>query len=198
MKVDFYFSVASRYSYLAFTQLPNIAELTGCAFHLKPLNNRTLLERVGHNPFAAGSPVSGQYDWAYREYDATCWADFYGVPFSEPAKFRKDPQWLTLGCHAAMACGDPVPFLQSVMKAIFCDGKVIDEAMLLDIAVQAGISRSDFLTALESGEAGNRVQVIMEEALHRGVFGVPAFFVEEKMFWGNDRIPLLIHELNKP
>jgi hypothetical protein len=35
-----------------------------------------------------GEPISGQHDWGYREYDAKCWAAYYGTPFREPPAFQ--------------------------------------------------------------------------------------------------------------
>ena len=90
-QVNFYFSVTSRYSYLASTQLDAVAARTGCSFSWLPVNNHDIMAAAGADPFRSSSPTSGQYDWSYREYDAKCWADYYGVPFEEPVNFRCDP-----------------------------------------------------------------------------------------------------------
>ena len=66
------------------------------------------MDRRGGNPFR-GEPLSGQYDWGYREYDAKCWADYYGIPFREPVAFRVDPARLALACLAADGQGALVP-----------------------------------------------------------------------------------------
>ena len=88
--VDFYLGLGSRYSYLAATQIERIEAAHGCRFAWKPIASGRLMDRRGANPFHM-SPVSGQYEWAYREYDAKCWAAYYGVPFREPVAFRTDP-----------------------------------------------------------------------------------------------------------
>ena len=71
--VDFYYSIGSRYSYLASSQIAALERETGCRVVWHPLNSTTLISRRGANPFE-GPPVSGQYDWSYRERDAKRWA----------------------------------------------------------------------------------------------------------------------------
>src|SRR6476660_1441910 len=75
--VDFYYSIGSRYSYLAASQIDALERDTGCHVEWHPLNSHALITGSGRNPFD-GAPVSGQYDWSYRERDARRWAAFYG------------------------------------------------------------------------------------------------------------------------
>ena len=81
--VDFYYSIGSRYSYLASTQIAKLEGETGCQVRWHPVNGLDIRKLRGRDPFA-GEPLSGQYEWPYRRYDAECWADYYGVPFREP------------------------------------------------------------------------------------------------------------------
>ena len=81
--VRFYYSVGSRYSYLASTQVEKLERETGCQVLWRPLYSVDLYELRGVSPFE-GEPVSGQYDWDYRRYDAESWAEYYGVPYKEP------------------------------------------------------------------------------------------------------------------
>jgi len=79
-EVRFYYGQGSRYSYLASTQIERLQADTGCRVHWRPLYSGDLFRARGADPFA-GPPVSGQYEWAYRRFDAACWADYYGVPY---------------------------------------------------------------------------------------------------------------------
>lgn len=81
--VHFYYSLGSRYSYLASTQIGKLERETGCEVIWCPLYSVDLYRLRGTNPFQ-GEAVSGQYDWDYRQYDAECWADYYGVAYREP------------------------------------------------------------------------------------------------------------------
>lgn len=63
--VDFYYSIGSRYSYLAATQLIALEQETGCHIQWHPINSVRLIAQRGINPFQ-GEPISGQYEWSYR------------------------------------------------------------------------------------------------------------------------------------
>lgn len=197
MVVEFYFTPSSRYSYLASTQLEGISERTGCAFAWKPLNNHAILDRFGANPFQSETPGSGQYAWSYRERDARQWADYYNVPFVEPVNFRKDPPWLERGCFAAEACGTLVPFCRHLFHAIFVEGRALEENDLPGIAANAGIHAGEFKDAYASQHVAERQESVLEEAVSKGVFGVPTFIGADAFFWGNDRLVLLEHALGR-
>ena len=119
--IDFYLGLGSRYSYLAASQLERIEATYGCRFVWKPIASGALMDRRGGNPFR-GQPLSGQYDWGYREYDAKCWASFYGIPFREPVAFRVDPDTLALACLAANGQGALVPCCRLLFGLILLVG----------------------------------------------------------------------------
>jgi 2-hydroxychromene-2-carboxylate isomerase len=72
--VDFYCGLGSRCSYVASTQTRQLEAGTGCRLRWRPLHSFGLFQARGADPFQ-DRPVSGQYDWAYRRFDAGCWAD---------------------------------------------------------------------------------------------------------------------------
>ena len=76
-KVHFYFSVGSRYSYLASTQMDALERELGCEVEWRPLYSVDLYRLRGENPFE-GDPLSGQYDWDWRRRDAERWAEGRG------------------------------------------------------------------------------------------------------------------------
>ena len=44
---------------------------------------------------------------------------------------------------------------------------------------------------MEDRSARSDLKKTIEKALERGLFGVPTFFVDEEIFWGNDSIKYL-------
>ena len=193
--VDFYFSLGSRYSYLAFTQLDAVSARTGCAFRLRPIGNHAIMAKAGADPFLAPQPVSGQYDWAYREKDATRWAKYYGVPFREPRNFRADPPHLRRACLAAEGFGALKPMAAALFRDIFVSGLTVPPTRPEEIAAEIGLDRIAFAAALISRAIEEREAAILAEATEAGIFGVPSFVVDGEMFWGNDRLMLLEHFL---
>ncbi|MEQ9490119.1 MAG: 2-hydroxychromene-2-carboxylate isomerase [Alphaproteobacteria bacterium] len=194
--IPFYFGLASRYSYLASTQLDRIESETGCAFEWLPLATGTLISRAngGRNPFHE-NPGSGQYDWAFREQDALAWAAYYGVPFREPATFRTDPVDLSKACWFADRSGLLKPMCRRIFQAIFVESRIVDRPLLAEMAAELGLDAAMMIEALDSPDLIEKHEQVIERALSDGAFGSPTFIVNGTLFWGNDRLPLVRHAI---
>jgi 2-hydroxychromene-2-carboxylate isomerase len=196
-KVDFYYSIGSRYSYLASTQIDALEQETGCHVEWHPINSVRLIAQRESSPFN-GKPVSGQYEWTYRELDAKRWAEFYGVPYLEPrGRVQFDSELLALACMAAKCLGKVEEYSHLLFAAMFQDSlSEIDERECIIRAEACGISAIEFQGTLRAQETVDQLNTTIDTAFHTGVFGVPSFITLEKLFWGNDRIILLRHYLN--
>ncbi|TMA68880.1 MAG: hypothetical protein E6J68_02675 [Deltaproteobacteria bacterium] len=195
--VDFFFSPGSRYSYLAASQMPALEADTGCRVDWRPVNGTEIRGLRGRDPFA-GEPVSGQYDWAYRRYDAECWADYYGIPFREPPTHDFDFKLLVRAATASRRLGLAAAYGWRLCAAVYgSDVWPVDEAVCVRIAEEVGLPGSAFVSALADPETARLAASSAEEACRRGAFGVPTFFVGQQMFWGNDRIVILRHFLRR-
>ncbi len=196
LAVDFYYGLGSRYSYLASTQLARIAAETGCRFDWHPLKSGALMELRGGHPFH-GPPVSGQYEWPYRRLDAEAWAEYYRVPYREPVDFLVDPAYLAVAASAAKRLGAVEAYSRRLFQAIFVEGGAIAEADLIDFAADAGLDAAAFRAHLDDPATAELHEAVLQEAHRRGAFGVPTFFVGKRLFWGNDRLPLVAHFIKK-
>jgi 2-hydroxychromene-2-carboxylate isomerase len=196
VKVDFYYGLESRYSYLASTQAARLEQETGCTLEWLPINSSALYRARGVSPFE-GAPVSGQYEWSYRERDAARWAALYSVPFAEPrGRVRFDPQLLALAATAAKRLGAVVPYTHALYAAMFVDSVAeIGPEECIRGAVRCGLSPDTFERELSSPATSAEQSEMLERALSAGVFGVPSFVVDGELFWGNDRLILLRHHL---
>lgn len=193
--VDFYYSIGSRYSYLAATQMAALECDTGAAVRWRPLYSGLLMQRRGMDPFH-GPPASGQYEPAYRSRDVARWARFYGVPFHDPDWTALDWQRLALAAVAADRLGSAAQFTLRLYDAVFGNGCTPQgDAHLAAIAGDIGLDGAAFLDALNSRETASRHEQTISEALAAGVFGVPSFVVRDELFWGNDRLVLLREHL---
>lgn len=202
--VDFYYSLGSRYSYLASTQIDALKTATGCHVEWYPINSVGLIAQRERNPFE-GKPISGQYEWTYRELDAKRWAKLYGVPYIEPrGRVNFDSELLAQACTAAKRLGKVAEYSYLLFAAIFQDAQFLDGKALPTtitshecvVAAEAcGISAGDFDIALKAQATTNQLDRTTTQALDAGVFGVPTFIAMDELFWGNDRIILLIDSL---
>jgi len=188
--VDFYLGLGSRYSYLAASQIGRLEARHGCRFAWKPIASGALIDRRGANPFRE-SGGAGPYDWAYREYDAKAWAAHYGIPFQEPAASTVEASVPALACLAAERQGALVPCCRRLFALIFAEGTVVDDHAIDALPARLGLDPAVFRRDLAAPETRARHEALIDEAHARGAFGVPTFFLDGRMFWGNDRLPLL-------
>ncbi len=63
-----------------------------------------------------------------------------------------------------------------------------EDGPLSGVARRAGLDPEEVLEVAAAPEAKEALKAATGEALGRGVFGAPAFFVGDEMFWGNDRL----------
>ena len=190
--VDFFYGIGSRYSYLASTQMPALERDTGCDVRWRPLYSSALMLKRGMDPFRQASPPSGQYDWAYRRYDALCWAAYYGVPYTEPSGGITEYERCALACVAADRLEHCKTFSQALFAAVFTEGRnAIADDDLRRIADRTGLDGDALLRTIDEPETAAVHDRNVTDALAAGAFGVPTFVSGGRLFWGNDRLILL-------
>jgi 2-hydroxychromene-2-carboxylate isomerase len=195
--VEFFFSPASRYSYLAASQIALLESESGCLVEWRPVNGADIRVLRGRDPFS-GDAVSGQYEWSYRRSDAEAWAEYYGIPFREPPSRDFDFRRLALAATAAKRLGAGADYGRRLCSAVYgSDAWPLDESLCLRVAEESGVDHGEFTAALHDKETERELSEAAREAHRRGAFGVPTFFVGDRMFWGNDRIALVKHALAK-
>ena len=75
--------------------------------------------------------------------------------------------------------------------------KMTTLGLIAGLTVLVCLDADAALAQAESAELVSRLERDTEEAIERGVFGVPTIFVGERMFWGNDRFELVRHYLTR-
>jgi hypothetical protein len=91
------------------------------------------------DPFE-GEPVSGQYDWSYRERDARLWADYYGIRFREPPSHHFDFRLLARAATAAERLGRAADYGWRICAAVYgTDIWPIDETVCIALGQKIGV-----------------------------------------------------------
>jgi 2-hydroxychromene-2-carboxylate isomerase len=171
--------------------MAGLAAKTQCVVDWRPVNGPDIRALRGRDPFS-GTPLSGQYDWPYRELDARRWAAHYGIAFREPPSHQFDFALLARAALAARRLGAAAAYGWRICETVYgTDVWPVDERACVAVATEVGLSAREFAAALGDPATAQALARAAAEAVERGAFGVPTFFVGDEMFWGNDRIVLL-------
>ena len=101
--------------------------------------------------------------------------------------------WVIINAPWYKRLGAVEAYSRRLFQAIFVEGGAIAEADLIGFAEDVGLDAQAFRTRLEDPATAELHEAALQEAHRRGAFGVPTFFVGKRLFWGNDRLPLVAH-----
>ncbi|HWJ40089.1 MAG TPA: DsbA family protein, partial [Candidatus Limnocylindrales bacterium] len=88
---------------------------------------------------------------------------------------------------------------QAIMRAYWeRDEDISDRDVLASVANGAGFDGSALREIADAPPARDALAALTENAVARGVFGLPTFFVGDEMFWGKDRLDFVERLLKRP
>lgn len=176
----------SPFTYLAGDRLEQIAAKAGATIRYIPLDAPTLFTRTGGQRLAERHPSR----LAYRLQELRRQAAKSGLPFTlQPPYFPVNPAPASYAIIAASRAGggDLPGLVRGFLRAVWVEGRnIAEDEVVRDILAahgfDPGVSDRYMLAAAETYVAN------LEEAVSRGVFGVPFYIVGDEMFWGQDRL----------
>ncbi|HSW16132.1 MAG TPA: 2-hydroxychromene-2-carboxylate isomerase [Ramlibacter sp.] len=190
-RISFYLDFISPYAYLAFERLP--AALEGLSVHVdyKPILFAGVLQHHGQ---LGPAEIPAKRDWTYRQ--ALWLAREHNIPLDLPAAHPFNPLALlrlSLACasdSAAQAFGAGAisrHAAETVFRHVWRGGADAADAQRLESLTQTLAPLRD----PSSAEVKRQLKANTEEAIAHGVFGVPSFVVDGRVFWGLDALPML-------
>jgi 2-hydroxychromene-2-carboxylate isomerase len=184
--VEFFFDVGSPTAYLASTQIQSIASEAGATLVYRPMLLGGVFKATGNS-----SPVTVPAKGKWMFSDMSLWAKRYGVTLKMNPFFPINTLPLMRGA-IAMQMRKPEKFdayLAAVMNAIWQDKKNMgDPAVIAETLTQISLDPAAFMAMISDDEIKAALVKNTEEAVGRGVFGAPTFFVGDQMFFGQDRM----------
>jgi 2-hydroxychromene-2-carboxylate isomerase len=182
-QITFYLDFISPYAYLAFEELP--VTLMGLSYGVtyKPVFLGGLLK---HNALLGPAEVPPKRNWIYRHVQ---WlAHSKGVRLDMPALHPFNPLALLRLAVAAKAPRSPNRYVcETIFHHVWQGGGDPTEAQRLQALTELLAPNLD----PSSEEVKTLLKQHADEAIAAQVFGVPAFEVDGKVFWGLDALPML-------
>ena len=184
-QINFWFDLISPFAYLAFERLPQALEGLSVSIVYRPVLFAGLL---GHWGQKGPAEIEPKRAWTFRH---VAWqAHEFGVELQTPAQHPFNPLALL---RLGLACADqgdmPNRFVcEQLFRHVWQGGAdPNDAARLEELTQRLGPVRDP-----QSAEVKQALKDSTGAAITRGVFGVPSFEVDGRLFWGVDGIPMLV------
>jgi len=191
--VEFFFDFGSPTAYLAWTQLPRIAQEAGATLVYRPMLLGGVFKATGNV-----SPVSVPAKGRWMNQDIQRWARRWGVPFAFNPHFPINTLTLMRGA-VGMQMHHPARFegyCRTIFDAMWSNPRNLGEpAELAAVLEAAGFEVGPFISLVADPDVKAGLVANTEEAVSRGVFGAPTCFVGDSMFFGQDRLDFVAEAL---
>jgi 2-hydroxychromene-2-carboxylate isomerase len=182
-QITCYFDFISPFAYLAFEQLPQALQGISYAVRYKPVLFAGLLKHHGQ---LGPAEIAPKRDWTYRQ---VLWlAQHHGIDLQLPKSHPFNPLGLLRLAVACDAQGLPNRYVtETIFRHVWRGGEeAADATRLAQLTEKLVPSRAPDSEAVKA-----QLKAHTEEAIAKGLFGVPTFEVDGKLFWGLDALPML-------
>ena len=193
--VEFYFDLGSPYSYLAYYRLLQIAEQQEIQIVYKPILLGGVFKATGNR-----SPIEIPVKGVYSILDMQRWAEYYQIPMQMNPHFPMNTLTLMriLTGVQLLHLEKFEQVLKLLFDAMFGTPQNLNEpTVLAEVLEPSGFSVDDIMSMVQSEVVKQKLITETEQAIQRGIFGAPTFFMGDEMYWGQDRLHFVEQALNK-
>ena len=192
--VEFFYDFGSPTVYLAATQLPILANRVGATINWRPILLGGVFKLTGNQSPAV---IAAKAD--YMNDDLQRFAKRYGVPFNWNPYFPINTLALMRG---AVAYQDDAAvsstYREAIFTAIWVEERNLNEPDVIgQVLSDAGLDPGELMERIGQQTVKDQLTDNTEQAVNRGVFGAPTFFVGEQMFFGQDRLDFVTEALSE-
>ena len=200
IRLECFFDCSSPWTYLGFEEIQrSTRELTKDGrvdLVWRPILVGGVFNSVNPSVYEARAnpvPVKSRY---YGK-DLNDWARYVGIEIGQPPVFPVNSVKAMRGAFFAIEQGCLEAYARAVFRSYWTDLQDISrDAVLRDIVIEVGLDWAAFTAAISDDDYKQKLRDNTDELMARGGFGSPTFFVNETdMYFGNDRIPLVLARL---
>tara|TARA_B100001248_G_C27338614_1_gene435098 strand:- start:174 stop:758 length:585 start_codon:yes stop_codon:yes gene_type:complete len=189
--IDFYFDFISPYSYLAYKKLKRINNTNQIKVEYKPILLGGLHKLSGITP-----PAFNERKLKNMKNDCELVAIKNDIEFVWNSKFPLNSLYLMRG-YLIVEKNLKNKFFEICFDAYWKDNMdILDEKNLDKILKTTGLDKNSFLQNIENLEIKDMLKKLTKDAFEKDIFGAPSFVVNNKIFWGQDRLAYALDEYN--
>lgn len=188
-QIDFYFDFGSPNAYLSYRVIPSIEQRLGVAFNMKPALLGGIFKATGNqSPAVALANIPAKRDYERLEFQRF-------IAKHELTDFRFNPQFPinTLNMMRGVMLAQQLNLFDAYVEAVYVGMweqqlNMGDPDVYHAVLEAAGLPAQEFATRNGDPEIKQALVTATDEAIQRGIFGSPTFFVGDEMYFGKDRL----------
>jgi 2-hydroxychromene-2-carboxylate isomerase len=189
MRVEFLFDFGSPNAYFAHKVIPEIEKRTGERFEYVPVLLGGIFKLTGNKPpMVAFGSIKNKMD--YEMLETRRFIARHGLTqFQFNAHFPVNTLMLMRMAVAAQASGDLPRYVDATFHHMWEAPKKMDDPEVIRSALtDSGLDAGALLERAQSPEVKQQLMTNTEQAVTRGAFGSPTFFVDDEIYFGKDRL----------
>ncbi len=197
--IEFFFDCSSPWTYLAFRAVQPLAAQLQVSISWRPVLVGGIFNSVNKGIYTAREDMNSPKN-RYVLKDLQDCAREAGVAIVFPPKVfpvnsvkaMRGCLWMARDAEAKGVKNPCLDFVEATFAAYFTRQEDISQDdVLAAICTQSGVDAAAFMAGISQPEIKDALKSNTEEAIARGAFGSPTFFVGDDMYFGNDRLPLV-------
>jgi 2-hydroxychromene-2-carboxylate isomerase len=193
--VEFLYDYGSPFSYLADAVLPGFAQRTGAAIAFRPILLGGIFKAIG-NRSPMQEPIEAKRAYFGPALQRT--ARLHGVPFAGNPHFPINTLPLMRGAVAARHLGVFEAYHAALYPAFWREQRnLADPAVVAEVLEKAGLDAVALAARANQDDVKAELRDATDDAVARGAFGAPTFFLDGEMFFGVDHLPHLERALQE-
>ena len=187
--LDFYFDIISPYAYIAYKKILKIKDIS---FKLKPIFLGGL-----HNLVGITAPAFNKYKMKNMQNDCELIAKKNNISFKWNSKFPINSLNIMRG-YLCVKDNKKEEYLNNFFEAYWKeDLDLSNEENIKILLKKLKIDEHDFFNLIKNQDTKDKLKQFTQEAFEKEVFGAPTFIVNNKIFWGQDRLEYALDEIKK-
>jgi len=189
--IDFYFDIISPYSYIAHKKIQKIKEQQKIIFNYKPI----LLGGL-HNLAGISAPAFNKYKIKNMQSDCELVSKKNNISFKWNLKFPINSLSIMRG-YLSVENSQKEDYLNIFFNAYWRDNlDLSSEKEFSKLLENLKIDSKIFFDKITQQSIKDTLKQLTNDAFEKEVFGAPTFIVNNKIFWGQDRLEYALEELN--
>ena len=189
--IDFFFDVISPYSYIAHKKIQKIKEHQKVIFNYKPI----LLGGL-HNLAGINAPAFNKFKIKNMQSDCELVSKKNSISFKWNLKFPINSLPIMRG-YLSVEDSQKEDYLNIFFDAYWRDNlDLSSDKEFSKLLESLKIDSKIFFEKITQQSIKDTLKKFTNDAFEKEVFGAPTFIVDNKIFWGQDRLEYALEELN--